>query len=240
MPLLIHYFPPYRFDALTTRAMFRFCHLALILLALPCAGLSQINPSSIDIVRDSFGVPHIFAKTDAEVAYGLAWAHCEDDFATVPTCFLAAKGLLGRVKGKAGVGVDYVVQAIRARELAEEKFATSISPDFQRVLQGYCDGFNRFAQTHPKEVMHRALTPTPPPAPLVVFPEIVQCVSVTLPLVDSATAPPPVPPAALTVKVHCVAVTLEPEFWHIKAPPAPVVALLPVKVQRSKARLPLQ
>ena len=35
---------------------------------------TPINPTKIDIVRDSFGVPHIFAKTDAEVAYGLAWA----------------------------------------------------------------------------------------------------------------------------------------------------------------------
>ena len=35
----------------------------------------QINPSNITIARDSYGVPHIFAKTDAELAYGLAWAH---------------------------------------------------------------------------------------------------------------------------------------------------------------------
>ena len=33
---------------------------------------TKIDPSAIDIVRDSFGVPHIFAKTDREVAYGLA------------------------------------------------------------------------------------------------------------------------------------------------------------------------
>ena len=45
----------------------------------------------------------------------LAWAHCEDDFATLQTCFLASKGLLGRVKGKEGAAIDYVVQAIRAQ-----------------------------------------------------------------------------------------------------------------------------
>jgi acyl-homoserine-lactone acylase len=43
-----------------------------------CQG--QINPNNITIARDTFGIPHIFAPTDAEVAYGLAWAHCEDDF----------------------------------------------------------------------------------------------------------------------------------------------------------------
>ena len=44
---------------------------------------SQINPNNIDIVRDEYGVPHIFAETDAEVAFGLAWADAEDDFKTI-------------------------------------------------------------------------------------------------------------------------------------------------------------
>ncbi|HLP18742.1 MAG TPA: penicillin acylase family protein, partial [Chitinophagales bacterium] len=41
---------------------------------------SQVNPANITIARDSFGVPHIYGHTDAEAAYGLAWAHSEDDF----------------------------------------------------------------------------------------------------------------------------------------------------------------
>ena len=44
---------------------------------------AQINPENIKIVRDKWGVPHIFAKTDPEVAYGLAWANAEDDFKTM-------------------------------------------------------------------------------------------------------------------------------------------------------------
>ena len=44
---------------------------------------SQINPNNIEIVRDQFGVPHIYAQTDAEVAYGLAWANAEDDFTKI-------------------------------------------------------------------------------------------------------------------------------------------------------------
>ncbi len=141
--------------------MFHRFRLLCLWLVLPYALVAQINPAAIDIARDSFGVPHIFANTDAEVAYGLAWAHCEDDFATLQTCFLASKGLLGRVKGKEGAAIDYVVQVIRARELVEEKFAT-LSPDFVRLLEGYCAGFNQFAKTHPQEVLHRDLTPITP------------------------------------------------------------------------------
>ncbi|MCA6433634.1 MAG: penicillin acylase family protein, partial [Cytophagales bacterium] len=55
----------------------------------------DVNPSTIDIVRDKWGVPHIYAKTDAAVAYGLAWANSEDDFKTIQQGFLAGKAMLG-------------------------------------------------------------------------------------------------------------------------------------------------
>jgi acyl-homoserine-lactone acylase len=52
------------------------------IIILACLSLpAQINPANITIARDSFGVPHIFAPTDPEVAYGLAWP-AEDDFNT--------------------------------------------------------------------------------------------------------------------------------------------------------------
>src|SRR6185369_7821847 len=61
---------------------------------------SNISPQNIDIVRDSFGIPHIFAKTDAEVAYGLAWATAEDDFKTIQQGFFAGKSMMGLSTGK--------------------------------------------------------------------------------------------------------------------------------------------
>ena len=60
---------------------------------------AQVNTSNIEIVRDKWGVPHIYAKTDREVAYGLAWSHAEDDFSTIQKTFLPAKGMLGRLDG---------------------------------------------------------------------------------------------------------------------------------------------
>ena len=71
-----------------------------------------INPAKIDIVRDSFGVPHIFAKTDAEVAYGLAWAHAEDDFKSMQELILPVKNLMAGVQGKKGAAGDYAFALI--------------------------------------------------------------------------------------------------------------------------------
>ena len=43
------------------------------------------DPYNAEILRDSYGVPHIFGHTDADAAYGLAYAHAEDDFPHYPT-----------------------------------------------------------------------------------------------------------------------------------------------------------
>ena len=121
-----------------------------------------IDPAAIDIVRDKFGVPHIFARTDREVAYGLAWAHSEDDFETIQKSFLASRAMLGQHLGKHGAIVDYVVHLLRLRELVNKRYAQDISPDFKEVLQGYCDGYNAYAESHPKEVLEKKAFPAIP------------------------------------------------------------------------------
>ena len=55
----------------------------LLFLLLTQATFAQFDPSKITIARDEYGVPHIFAETDNEVAYGLAWVTAEDDFKTL-------------------------------------------------------------------------------------------------------------------------------------------------------------
>lgn len=66
-------------------------YLLIILLLLSINASAQINPKNITIARDSFGVPHIFAPTDAEAAYGLAWAHAEDDFENIQFVMISGK-----------------------------------------------------------------------------------------------------------------------------------------------------
>jgi acyl-homoserine-lactone acylase len=119
---------------------------------------TKINPLAIDIVRDSFGVPHIFAKTDAEVAYGLAWAEAEDDFESMQQVVLPTKGLMGKVLGKAGAAGDYAFALFRCKEITEEKWHT-LSPEFLKLIDGYVQALNHYAATHPKELLHKNLFP---------------------------------------------------------------------------------
>lgn len=133
--------------------------LALLLLILFRPATAQIDPKRIDIARDRWGVPHIFAKTDPEVAYGLAWAHAEDDFKTMQFPLLGAKGLLGRHLGKQGASIDYVVGLIRAREQATRDYPSKFSADYRALLNGYVQGLNAYASAHPAEVLVRGSFP---------------------------------------------------------------------------------
>ena len=119
---------------------------------------AQVNPQNIRIARDSFGVPHIFAPTDQEVAYGLAWAHAEDDFPTLQLMILSGKAKLASALGKKGAQADYVVNLLRCRQLVEDQWSL-LSPDFIKLVNGYVQGINAYAKAHPKEIKYKNAFP---------------------------------------------------------------------------------
>jgi len=123
---------------------------------------SQINPDLIDIVRDAYGVPHIFAVTDAEVSYGLAWAHAEDDFITIQQGYLAGNNMLSKNIGNTGLGADFIAQFIGSEELFNDRYENEISSEYKKVVNGYAAGLNSYATSHPEEVLVNALFPITP------------------------------------------------------------------------------
>ena len=122
---------------------------------------SQVNPENIDIVRDQYGIPHIFAKTDAEVAYGLAWANAEDDFNTIQEAYLAGNGMLSKHIGLKGAPADFITQFIGSKELIDKKIG-EISDDYLKVISGYAEGLNSYAEKNPDKVLYKKLFPITP------------------------------------------------------------------------------
>jgi acyl-homoserine-lactone acylase len=92
------------------------------------------------------------------VAYGLAYAHAEDDFKTTQLTILAGSGMLAQHLGKKGASADFVVNLIRAKEIVEEKYNT-LSPEYLRLIEGYCAGLNAYALEHPQEVFIKKAFP---------------------------------------------------------------------------------
>lgn len=134
--------------------------LFFLLMSVVC--FSQINTDNITIARDTFGVPHIFAPTDAEVAYGLAWAHCEDDFEHIQLILITVKGQMGRITGKDGAATDYFVEFTKARSMVDRYYERDVTYNFKNNLQAYSDGVNAYAAAHSKEVLLKNIFPITP------------------------------------------------------------------------------
>ena len=130
----------------------RFLVSAVFTLFLQIITYAQVDPNNIEIVRDKWGVPHIYGKTDKETAFGLAWANSEDNFKTIQEVFLPAINKLASHNGKEGATLDYIVQALRCRETANAQFKY-LSKEVVAVIEGYVEGINAYAEAHPEEVL---------------------------------------------------------------------------------------
>ena len=66
----------------------------------------------VTIYRDIWGVPHIYGNKDKDTAYGLGYAHAEDDFQTIQNILIAARGKLASYYGKEAAPNDYMVKLL--------------------------------------------------------------------------------------------------------------------------------
>ncbi len=112
---------------------------------------AQHRTYSAEIVRGEFGVPHIYGETDADVAYGVAIAHAEDDFFTLQDVVAMARGRYGAIAGEDGAAVDYVYHLLDARGTAERHYG-ALPADTRALFEAYAAGLNQYAAEHPGEV----------------------------------------------------------------------------------------
>ncbi|MEM6809755.1 MAG: acylase [Pseudomonadota bacterium] len=127
----------------------------------------EARAARVEILRDDFGVPHIYAPTDADAVFGMLYAQAEDDFPRVERNYIWAIGRLAEVEGESAIWSD-----LRARLYmteAEAKAAYADAPEWLRALcQAYADGLNWYLATHP-EVTPALLTRFEPWMPMYFF-----------------------------------------------------------------------
>ena len=105
----------------------------------------------VTIYRDTWGVPHIFGKKDKDTAYGLAYAHAEDDFETIQDMMLFARGKLASAKGRKMASSDYLLQLLKVWEVVETNYDNHLSSDTKAILEGYADGLNHYVAKNPNK-----------------------------------------------------------------------------------------
>lgn len=120
--------------------------------------------AGITIHRDNWDVPHIYGKTDADAAFGLLYAQCEDDFYRLERNYISVLGRLAEVEGE-----DLVWEDLRQRLFTDSVTAIRLyseSPDWlKRLMQAFADGCNYYLYTHP-EVQPRLIRRFQPWMPL--------------------------------------------------------------------------
>ncbi|HWN69331.1 MAG TPA: acylase [Haliangium sp.] len=121
-------------------------------------GLASVGAAyDVEILRDTWGVPHVFGKADADVAHGLAYAHAEDDFPLIQDTLLAARGKLASVHGQDAAPNDYMVHLLRIRDVVDAGYPR-LDERTRALCQGYADGLNLYAALHPEQA-RRGLYP---------------------------------------------------------------------------------
>jgi acyl-homoserine-lactone acylase len=108
----------------------------------------QKQASRVTIIRDTWGIPHIYGKSDADAVFGLLYAQCEDDFKRVEMNYVEKLGRSAEVKGEAALASDLYIRLIL--DSAEAVADYKKSPAWLRnLMNAYADGINYYLFTHP-------------------------------------------------------------------------------------------
>ncbi|MEL6378729.1 MAG: penicillin acylase family protein [Pseudomonadota bacterium] len=102
------------------------------------------------ILRDEWGVPHLAGETTPDAVFGLAYAHAEDDFATIQEATAATRGVLARYRGVDAAPTDYIVNLLGVWETLELQYDSDIPGEVKAIAQAYADGINLYAVHHPE------------------------------------------------------------------------------------------
>ncbi|MFB9076528.1 penicillin acylase family protein [Flavobacterium procerum] len=118
----------------------------------------------VTIIRDNWGIPHVYGKTDADAVFGLLYAQCEDDFQRIEMNYIEKLGRLSEVKGQSVLYNDLEIRLLIDTEEAKEDYKKA--PIWlKKLLNSYADAINFYLYKHP-EVKPALLTHFEPWFPL--------------------------------------------------------------------------
>lgn len=112
------------------------------------------------IIRDNWGVAHIFGKTDADTSFGLAYAQAEDDWETLQGQLMGARGMTAKYQGKDSAPTDYLFDLFKVQEFVAAKYDTELGADTRAIAKAYADGINLYGLEHPDKVLKGILPVT--------------------------------------------------------------------------------
>ncbi len=133
--------------------------LVLVLAVLCAAFTSQSAPEkelarwereaqNVTIIRDNWGIPHVYGKTDADAVFGVVYAQAEDDFNRVETNYLNSIGRLAEAEGESAVYRDLRMKLFIDPEDMKAQYE-KIPAWLKALMDAFADGLNYYLHTHP-------------------------------------------------------------------------------------------
>ena len=105
--------------------------------------------ANITIIRDNYGIPHVYGKTDADAVFGLLYAQCEDDFKRVEMNYIEKLGRLSEVTGEKDLYEDLLIRLVIDTADAIKDYAKA--PGWlKKILNAYADGINYYLYKNPQ------------------------------------------------------------------------------------------
>ncbi len=112
------------------------------------------------IIRDAYGVPHIYGARNADVAFGIAYAHSEDDWFHMEQVLMQNRGRLSEINGQASVQSDYLMHALGNIEHVAANYESGVSQQARAVAEAYAAGLNLWCADNPETGCERAMPAT--------------------------------------------------------------------------------
>ncbi|OUD36345.1 acylase [Flavobacterium sp. FPG59] len=109
----------------------------------------QKQSQQVTIIRDNWGIAHVYGKTDADAVFGMLYAQCEDDFKRVEMNYIEKLGRLSEVKGQEFLYNDLEIKLLIDIDEAKADYKKA-APWLQKLLNSYADGINYYLYKHPE------------------------------------------------------------------------------------------
>ncbi len=109
----------------------------------------EIIAQNVTIIRDSWGIAHVYGKTDADAVFGMLYAQCEDDFKRVEMNYIDKLGRLSEIKGASVLYNDLETRLLIDANEAKSDYKKA-APWLKKLLNSFADGVNFFLLKHPE------------------------------------------------------------------------------------------
>ena len=109
----------------------------------------QAAAQRVTILRDKWGIPHVYGKTDADAVFGLLYAQAEDDFHRVELNYINAMGRLAEVEGEAELYRDLRMKLFIDPVDLQAQYQKSPAW-LKKLMVAFADGLNYYLATHPE------------------------------------------------------------------------------------------